>query len=176
MTGALKDLAAELGVSPSTVTRDAAAGMPVDSTEAARQWRQENRRQLTPPPGRRPAPPLGAGAQAAAPEDLSKPPADLGGLSYAAWRCRREAAEAQAAEMRLAEDRGQLVRVADLRLAMGRHLSAARDLALGFGPRLAPQLLNQVDQSHVQNLIDAEMRQFLSVLAGAGAAPMERSA
>ena len=94
----------------------------------------------------------------------------MGGMSYAAWRCRREAAEAQAAELRLAEDSGQLVRVADLRLAMGRHLAAARDLALGVGPRLAPQLLNQADQVHVQNLIDAEMRQFLTVLSGCGRA------
>lgn len=156
MTEARKDLAKALGVSAATISRDAAAGMPTDSPEAARQWREMHRRPRTVPPPR-----AGQGKQAG-PSGVDGVPS----AGYADWRCRREAAEAQAAELRLAETRGDLVRVADLRLALAKHLGAARDVALNVGSRLAPQLLHQSDQGHVQNLIDAEMRHFLTVLSG----------
>lgn len=151
MTQARKDLAALLGVSPSTVTRDAAAGMPTDSLDAARRWRAENRRQNTPPPGREPQ------GQPVYPADLTAPPADLAGLSYADWRKRREAAEAQEAELRLAESRGELVRAAEVRASVAKWAAAMREAWLSMPARVVPLLAAAATPADMENVLRAEV-------------------
>lgn len=73
----------------------------------------------------------------------------------------------QAAELRLGEQRGKLVDTEALRLALSRHLSHARETLLSVPARLAAVVSAEDDPARVHELIDAEMRHALGVLAAA---------
>jgi phage terminase Nu1 subunit (DNA packaging protein) len=160
-----KDLARALGVSAATVTRDAAAGMPTDSLEAARDWRQKNRRARVAPPPRagHAAPP--EGAVAAGPPQLPDV-AEEG--DYWHSRARREAAEAKLAELKLAELQGVLVRADDVRASLAKRAAAFREGLLQIPARLSAQLAAELDQAKVHALIDGELRTVMGQLVQGG--------
>jgi hypothetical protein len=82
-------------------------------------------------------------------------------------RNRREAAEAERAELSLAEDKGQLIRVDAVKAALANVFSATRDAMLQIPARLGPQLAAESDPAAAQSLLHAEIHQALQLLAGA---------
>lgn len=82
-------------------------------------------------------------------------------------RNRREAAEAERAELSLAEDKGQLIRVDAVKAAVASVFSAARDALLQIPARLGPQLAAESDASKAQTMLHTEIHQALQLLAGA---------
>ena len=82
-------------------------------------------------------------------------------------RNRREAAEAERAELSLAEDKGQLIRVDAVKAAVANVFSATRDALLQIPARLGPQLAAESDPSKAQTMLHAEIHQALQLLAGA---------
>lgn len=87
---------------------------------------------------------------------------------YMASRSRREAAEAERAELSLAEDKGLLIRVEAVKAALANVFSATRDALLQIPARLGPQLAAESDPAAAQSLLHAEIHQALQLLAGAG--------
>lgn len=86
---------------------------------------------------------------------------------YMLSRNRREAAEAERAELSLAEDKGELIRVDAVKGVLGSMFSATRDALLQLPARMAPLLAAESDPAAVQTLLHAEIHQALQVLAGA---------
>lgn len=82
-------------------------------------------------------------------------------------RNRREAAEAERAELSLAEDKGQLIRVDAVKAALANVFSATRDALLQIPARLGPQLAAESDPAKAQTMLHAEIHQALQLLAGA---------
>ena len=82
-------------------------------------------------------------------------------------RNRREAAEAERAELSLAEDKGQLIRVDAVKAAVANVFSATRDALLQIPARLGPQLAAESDASKAQTMLYSEIHQALQLLAGA---------
>ena len=82
-------------------------------------------------------------------------------------RNRREAAEAERAELSLAEDKGQLIRVDAVKAAVASVFSATRDALLQIPARLGPQLAAESDASKAQTMLHSEIHQALQLLAGA---------
>jgi hypothetical protein len=142
-------LARALGISSPMVTRLKAKGMPVDCVEAAQAWRQAHL-SVARVVGQRVKP--------------QKAPSDEGG-TFLTWRTRREKASAQTAEMELLLRCGELVEAARVRDAMARHLGAAKSIALGFAPRLAPVLSVKTDIAEIANLLDVEVMRMLHEMA-----------
>ena len=153
-----------LNLSPAAMTKLKKQGMPVESVEAAQAWRvaRQNvaQRKAVPaslPPARAPL------------VDRLPPPEFVNDESHDAARTRREIAEANLAEMREAETRGDLIRLAAVKTALGIAFATAREALLQLPSRLAPQLAGESDPATVQNLLHAEIHQTLVELSGAGA-------
>ncbi len=153
MTELRKDLAKALGVSAATVTRDATAGMPTDSLETARDWREQHRRPRATPGAAAPA-----STQAARSADQ---------LDYRAARTLRESNEAALSGLRLAEQRGDLVRVADVRASLARRAAAFREGLLAIPARLAAVLAAETEVAVVHAELDREIRATLTHLVDA---------
>ena len=81
-------------------------------------------------------------------------------------RSRREAAEAERAELSLAEDKGQLIRVEAVKSALGTVFSTTRDALLQIPARLSALLAAESDPATVQNMLHTEIHQALQHLAG----------
>ncbi len=160
----LKDLATALGVSAATVTRDAAVGMPTHSVDAAAAWRREHRR----PRHRAQQPP--EGATAAGPPQLPSAapdkPDDSGG-DYWASRARRERAEAELAELKLAEQQGVLIRADAVRAAHAKRLAGLREALLQVPARLAPVLAAENDQARCHDTLQREIHAVLASVVAA---------
>ena len=142
-----------LGLSPAAITKLKGQGMPVDSVEAAKAWREARlnvaARKPSPPP---PAfPPISGG--------------DFGDEDFQMARTRREIAEANLAEMREAELEGKLIRVEAIRAAWAKRISATRDALLQLPHRLAPVLAAETEMERVSQLLDVELRQALTELS-----------
>lgn len=105
----------------------------------------------------------GAGAQAPAGQGGDGKPDD-----YLASRARREAAEAEMAELALLERKGDLVRKDEVRAELASQLSAFKDSLLQVGARLAPQVAAESDIARCQQLIDAELHAALHAFVTAG--------
>ena len=86
---------------------------------------------------------------------------------HKAARTRREIAEANLAEMREAEERGDLIRVAAVKAKLAAVFSTTRDALLQIPARLAPLLAADADPANVQNTLHAEIHLALTDLAGA---------
>lgn len=86
---------------------------------------------------------------------------------YVSNRNRREAAEAELAELRLAEEKGRLIRVDAVKAVVASVFSAARDALLQIPARLGPQLAAESDASKAQTMLHTEIHQALQLLAGA---------
>lgn len=108
-----------------------------------------------------------AGATPAAPAPAAAPQAPNEATSYHVARTLREAAEASIARLKLAEMRGELVRVADARAALARHAATYREALLQIPGRLAAQLAAEADQARVYAMLDAELRAAMAHLTEA---------
>jgi hypothetical protein len=93
--------------------------------------------------------------------------------SYHTSRARREAAEAALAQLRLAEQRGELVRGDEVRAALARRVASMREMLLSVAARLAPILAAEPDQATVHTTLETEMRQALAQIAAAELLPAE---
>lgn len=160
-------LAELLGLARSAVSAQVKRGMPVDSVEAAKAWRDANI-----DPARRKSQKFDRHYQAGPP--ASNPPAtarqpsedDLG-EDFKAARTRREISEANLSEMRESEERRDLIRVAAVKSALATAFAATRDGLLQIPARLAPMLAADTDPASVQNLLHQEIHRALMHLSGA---------
>ncbi len=85
--------------------------------------------------------------------------------SYHVAKTLREAAEAQIARLKLAEMRGEVIRVDAVRAAWAAKITGARDALLQIPSRLAPQLAAESDLVAVTALLEADLRQALADLS-----------
>lgn len=86
-------------------------------------------------------------------------------------RARRESALAELAELELAEKRGELVSVQDVRKAIAPKLLGVREALDTLADRLSPLLAAEADPAKVYAMLRAEHRQILSQLANESRAP-----
>lgn len=170
-----------LNLSSASMVKLKKQGCPMDSVEAAQAWREsrQNIAARKPLPSTAvvnvnpdsdcttqpvpPSPPSFNGGQDGA--------ADSGGFGedHQAARTRREIAEANLAEMREAEERGDLIRVSAVKASLATVFATTRDALLQIPSRLAPLLAADGDPANVQNTLHAEIHQALNDLANAPA-------
>ncbi len=169
-----KALGTALGISGPMVTKLAARGMPCHDVDAARRWRDRHleparRKEARADTAGMPlAAPL-APAPAAAPTDaatasLQAPVAAHAPPDYQASRALREHNEAELSGLRLAELRGELVRVDNVRHALARRAIAFRESLLQIPDRLAAVLAAETDEARVRGQLDGEIRGCLIAL------------
>lgn len=93
---------------------------------------------------------------------------DVGkGDAYTANRSRREAADAEMAELKLAEAQQSLIRIDAVKAVLGSVFSTTRDALLQIPARLSPLLAAESDPATVQTLLYTELHQALQHLASA---------
>jgi phage terminase Nu1 subunit (DNA packaging protein) len=141
-------MARELGYAPSLISRYKGRGMPMESAGVARSWLHENVAMDVRTP---------RDNDLAAPD--TRPPTD-----YHSARARRETAEAELAELKLAELQGQLVRADEWKAALAKRAAGFREGLLQIPARLAAQLAAETSEARVHALLDAELRQVLRQL------------
>lgn len=124
------------------------------------QWQENSRARAGSTPATAGAAAAGgsSGAPPAAPASEEK---DDG---YSAFRARREAADAELKEMELAQRRGELVSVSEIRAKLGERLGQVREQLLQLPARLAPLMVGETDQARLQTLLDDELRAALARL------------
>lgn len=137
-------LADALGVDNALVTRWKARGMPTHSVAAATAWRAQHVRAR-------------AGGAEAAPVP--------GTPDYQSARARREAADAAMSELRLAEQRGELVRADAVRQSLASMLTGLRESLLQIPARLSAVLAAETSQARVHELIETEIHTALQSIA-----------
>jgi phage terminase Nu1 subunit (DNA packaging protein) len=91
-------------------------------------------------------------------------------LGYNEAKTLREIAEARLAELRLAEQRGELVRAVDVQSALSNKAAALREGFLQLPARLAPIMAAESDQARCHDILQAELRQVLEQLTNGGGA------
>jgi len=153
------------GVDPTSV-RDAVKGGritlidgKIDPVVADAQWQANTRKRVSI---------AGEGAApAAAPSSPPAPPPGLdvdtgGGVpDYQLSRARREAAEADLAELRRAEELGDLIRTDAVRSAYSRRAAGLREALMQIPARLSPVLAAESDPAKIHDHLQAELRQVL---------------
>jgi hypothetical protein len=165
MTISQKELAAALGIDPSVVARQKARGMPVHSVAAAAAWRDAHVRPRVPEAGAAPTPRYAApaGHREAAPHQTQR--ADPLPPDYLVSRARKEAAEAELAELRLAEERDAVIRVDAIKAQLAREFTSIRDALLQLPHRLAPILAAETDSGEVSRKMEEAICECLQQLA-----------
>ena len=178
------ELATLLDISPAMVSRLAKRGMPTDTLERAERWR---RRHLEPgrvkgarldqPSGPKPTPatrpsraagdPANDAPQGGDPDAADPNASEPTDEAHHQARTRREIAEANMAEMREAELRGELIQVAAVRAVFGAALSATRDRLLSIPDRLAPVLAAESTPQRVHETLYAEICDAMEQLSAA---------
>lgn len=152
-----------LGLSPAAITKLKGQGMPVHSVEAAQAWREQRQNVaarkplpagVVPAPARAPAPPPAA------------EPIDAGVPDFQQSRARREAADADLAELKVRKERGLLIERAPVMAQFAKQLSSVREALLNIPARLAPAVAAESDIARCQTLIDAELRAALAEIVG----------
>ncbi len=128
----------------------------IDPVAADAQWERNTR----PRAGSAPA-----SSRPPAAEADAKPRDDSNG--YWVAKSRREQAEAELSELKLAEQMGQLVRAADIQSAYSRRAAALRESLLQIPSRLSAQLAAESDQARCHDLLQAELHTVLAQLAEA---------
>lgn len=103
-------------------------------------------------------------APAAPPASAAQQAPDSG---YFVDRARREKYEADMAEIKLREQRGELVSATAVRLEIAARVGQIRANLLQIPTRLAPLLAPETDQARCHALLDAELRAVLTDLGGA---------
>jgi len=166
------EIAEALQIDPALVTRYKARGMPVDSIDAARSWKESNVRarvgryqQAAPPPPEQPALPLPPEPPPSGNKKEDDP--------YWTFRTQREAAESAIAELKRGELAGALIRVDAVSTAWANAYATLREAILNVPPRLAPQLAAESDPAVIQNQLHAELHKAITALAKAPARLME---
>ena len=92
---------------------------------------------------------------------------ERGSDNYWNSRSRREAAEAELAEIELAEKNREVIRVKAVETVWSQALGATREHLLQVRARLAPLLANESDPFKIEQLLDLEHNQALQHLASA---------
>lgn len=156
------------GVSEAAVSKALAAGRvtltdgKIDPVAADAQWARNSRvRANAKPP-----------AAQVANSDVGDPEAP-GADNYWTARSRREQAEAELAEIDLAERTGQVIQVKAVEAVWAQALGATREHLLQVRARLAPLLAAESDVFKIEQLLDAEHAQALQHLAKATVAHQE---
>lgn len=162
----LADYAKHRGCSPAAVTKAAQAGRislidgKIDPMIADVQWKANTRARM-PARAARDDAGLPAGDAIGGPEGAPE------GDGYWNSRGRREAAEAEMAELKLAEQRKELIRVVAVETVWAGLLAAAREHLLQVRARLAPLLAAESDVFKIEQMLDAEHNQALQMLSAA---------
>lgn len=143
----------------------------IDPSVADMQWSMNTR--VRAGSGRSPGGPAGSVEQLAlvpgADGTGDKPAAETtapGGDDYWKSRSRREAAEAELAEMDLATKRGELIQVKAVELVWSAALASAREHLLQVRARLAPLLAVESETFQIEQLLDLEHNKALNFLSG----------
>ena len=143
MSGPLHtELAAALGVDPALVTRYKARGMPTDDIAAAVAWKAANVRARV----------GGKDRQATAPGNPAQP------QLYQNHRARREAAEADSAELRAMREQGRVVMAEGAERATFDAFRGLRDAAFQALRDAAPKVRGLTEAREIQTLLEAELR------------------
>ena len=87
--------------------------------------------------------------------------------AYWAVKARREKAEADMAELKLAEQLGELVRAADVRAAHSKRVAGLREAILQIPARLAAVLAAETDQGKCHDVLQAELHAVLQQVTDA---------
>jgi hypothetical protein len=174
MTG--QELAKALGISGAMVSRLLRRGMPSDSVEAAERWRKKKLEWTRTKTVRGGAPDSAPALPPAAPATQPDVPLRAPGAAadseatardeYWNSRSRREAAEAELAELELAERNGRVIQVAAVETVWAHALVATREHLLQVRARLSPLLAVEGDVFKIEQMLDAEHSQALSHMAG----------
>lgn len=138
-----------LGLSRSAISKLKKQGMPVDSVVSAQAWRTARQNVAA----RKPLPATASVHVAAAGSANME--------SHEGARTRREIAEANLAELKLAELSGDLVRVADIRAAYARRVASLREALLQLPARLAPVMAAEADMARCHATLTQELQQLL---------------
>jgi hypothetical protein len=136
----------------------------LDPTAADAQWARNTRVRA----GSKPADSanLGAPGGAAAAGEGAAPTREDND-AYWAVKARREKAEADMAELKLAEQTGELVRRAEVEAIHSRHAALFREALLQMSTRITPIIAGYGgDEAKIRALIDQEHRQALTQFAG----------
>jgi hypothetical protein len=157
------------GVDPTSV-RDAVRGQritlidgKIDPVVADAQW-QANTRKRVAIGDEIGALRIQAAAPSASPPPASPPPDGWSGYvpDYQESRARREAAEAELAELRLAEEQGDLIRTDAVRSAYSRRVASLREALMQIPARLSPVLAAaDGNTAMIHDQLMAELRQVL---------------
>lgn len=151
------------GVSEAAVSKAIKAGRislidgKIDAVAADAQWARNSRVRAS--AGRPPAQPKGDVL-----DGLDEKP---GADDYWNSRSRREAAEAELAEIALAEKNGEVIQVKAVEAVWAQSLAAVREHLLQLRARLAPLLAAESDQFKVDQLLEAEHHAALMLLSNA---------
>lgn len=132
----------------------------IDKVVADVQWRANSRARVSATP----EPAQDGSVHTPAQITIDEPPATDG---YTVSRNRREAAEAERAEISLAEEKGELIRVEAVKSVLGVLFASTRDSLLQIPARLAPLLAAESAPAAVQILLYTEIHQALQQLATA---------
>lgn len=144
----------------------------IDPTVADMQWAMNTRVRAgagRPPGGQAAAPTEQLALVPGADGGQDRPAGDAaapGGDDYWRSRSRREAAEAELAEMDLATKRGELIHVKAVELVWSAALASAREHLLQVRARLAPLLAVETETFQIEQLLDLENNKALNVLCG----------
>lgn len=151
-----------LNLSPPAVTKLKQQGMPVHSVEAAQAWREAKQNIA-----QRKAAPASLQQLAAVPTRETPPPEQpRDDESFDQARKRREIIEANRAALRLAEEKGELIR-ADLAEAnYVRKVVELRQAILQLTPKVAPLLVGAADLAAVNRTLQGEVNRILSIISG----------
>lgn len=139
----IRALADATGISERAVAKYKAEGMPMDSLAAAEGWMAKNKRARV----------RMQDAGADAPE--AKP------SGYMDARVARERAEAELAQVKVLEARGELVSREKVRAEIARRLSGLREALLQIPSRLEAVLAAETDPAKVHDLLENELYQAL---------------
>lgn len=133
----------------------------IDPTVADIQWQANTRPRAVRPPAPDPQTSAADYPPPAPVASVAGEPVD----DYWVSRARREAAEAQIAEMKRSEIEGTLIRTDALRQAWSKRIATTRDALLQIPARMAPVLAAESDMDRVAAVLEDELRQALAELS-----------
>lgn len=133
----------------------------IDPVAADAQWARNTRVRA----GSRPADDANLTGAAAAASGSESPREDPD--AYWAVKARREKAEADMAELKLAEQLGELVRASDVRAAYSKRAAGLRESLLQIPARLAAVLAAESDQARCHDVLQAELHAVLQQVTDA---------
>lgn len=131
----------------------------IDPVAADAQWQRNTRVRL----GSRASADVPASSSAESNRAGNDPDAD----GYWSVKVRRERAEAEMAELKLAEQRGELVRAVDMRSNLARRYASLREALLQLPARVVPILAAQPEPALMDQVLRAEIVTALAQLVEA---------